>query len=113
MPYRHPNGPNPHHVIEAEILTPAADAAAKGKRGDGFTEVVDNARIRASRLLLEPGRSAELGAGGRGFVVVVKGGPSGSTELKPGAVEWHDGLKPVLLKNDGASTMELVEIQVK
>ena len=116
-PYVHriiPKGPNPHRVIEFELLgTSKADRAGPVMERTGFTTILDNARVLASRLILEPGHTSEIAPRGNTVMVVVKGGVAQSKELKAGDVEWHGEATRRLIKNDGPSPMELVEVEVK
>lgn len=115
-PYVHkitPNG-NAHHVIETEILSPppAEDRRSTAADRTGFTTLLDNHRVRASRLLLEPGQSSEIAPRGNTFIVVVKGGAA-PRALKPGDFEWHGEPGTRSIKNEGSTPIELVEVQVK
>lgn len=113
-PYIHKittKGPNPHHVIETELIGPrpsAAQVAAADRAG--ATIVLDNQRIRVSRMVVEPGRSAEIAPRPNVFVVVVKGGADG---LKPADVRWYGDAAARSIRNEGPSTLELVEVEVK
>jgi hypothetical protein len=95
---------NAHHVIEAEILAPPpADDRRIADERPGSTTLLDNARLRAVRLVVEPGKSVEVAPHGKTFVVA----------LKTARVEWYGepGARPI--RNDGPTAIELVEVQVK
>jgi hypothetical protein len=114
-PYIHkitPKG-NAHHVIEAEILSPRRKNDPRGPGADrpGATIVVDNYRLRAARLSVEPDKSASIAPNGNTFVVVVKGGQAKG--LRTGDVEWYGEPSARSVRNDGSSAVELVEIHVK
>jgi hypothetical protein len=113
-PYVHkitPKGPNSHHVIETELLGPRPSAAqvAPSDRA-GATIVLDNQRIRVARLVVEPGRSAEIAPRPNVFVVVVKGAAG---DLKPASVRWYGDAGARTIRNDGPLPLELVEVEVK
>jgi len=117
-PYVHkitPKGPNPHHVVEAELLGPrrAAERSAPAAARAGFEVVLDKPRIRASRVIVEPGQTAELATGPNSFVVVVKGGAAAPRDLKAGDVQWYGEPSRQSLRNNGSSRLELVEIEVR
>jgi hypothetical protein len=124
-PYVHritPKGPNPHRVIEFEILVPSGKSADAAERA-GYTMLMDNSRIRASRLALDPGQSSDQVAPRKNtLVVVVKGGVAlqqsneeapQTSELKPGDIQWHAAAGKRTLKNAGASQIDIVEVEVK
>ena len=112
-----PKGPNPHRVIEFDLLGEPGARGSEPPARAGFTTVVDNARVRALRLVLEPSQSAELTPRGNSLMVVVKGGAAsiGGTprELKPGEAEWNAEPTRRTLRNEGSSRLELVEVEVK
>ena len=126
-PYVHriaPKGPNPHRVIEIELLgTPGEDRSSESGERPGFTRILDNPRIRAFRLVLEPTQSTDLLApANRTVVVVVKGGAVSlkpapdavqPNEFKSGDVQWLGEVMRRSIKNDGPSRIEIVEVEVK
>lgn len=117
-PYVHkitPKGPNAHHVIEAELLAPppVAERSEPTAARTGYEVVLDKPRIRASRLIVEPGQTAELVTGRNSFVVVLKGGSAAPRDLKAGDVQWYGEPSRHSLRNNGPSRLELVEIEVK
>lgn len=116
-PYIHsitPKGPLPHHVIEMEILGGAsAEPDAEPSDRLGFTTIVDNSRIRAARLFVAPGQSADVLPRKNTLLVVVKGGTTQPKELKAGDFEWHSDAAPRSIRNDGPTPLELVEVVVK
>lgn len=117
-PYVHkitPKGPNPHHVVEAELLgpRPVAERPAPAGARAGFEVVLDKPRVRASRLIVEPGQTAELVTGPNTFVVVLKGGPAAPRDLKAGDVQWYGEASRQSLRNIGSSRLELIEVEVR
>ena len=126
-PYIHritPKGPNPHRVIEIELLgAPGTDRSGQSGERPGFTQILDNPRIRASRLVLEPAQSTDLLAHGKNTLfVVVKGGRiseqsaaqgAQSREFRVGEVRWHGEPTQQSLLNSGTSRIELVEVELK
>jgi hypothetical protein len=116
-PYVHkitPNG-NAHHVVEAELLSPppSGDRRAAVVERPGVSTVLDNHRLRATRVRLEPGKSADVAPYGNTFIVVIKGGAAQPKGLKTADVEWHGERGTRAIRNDGSTPIELVEIQVK
>ncbi|MEO7974817.1 MAG: hypothetical protein ABIU84_14645, partial [Thermoanaerobaculia bacterium] len=83
----------------------------------------DNERMRAWRLILEPGKSAPpIAQGGKGVRVVVRGGLL--TTMTPGVQDQKLALRAGdiavqttgttrSLKNSGTETIELVEMELR
>jgi quercetin dioxygenase-like cupin family protein len=86
-------------------------------------QILDNPRMRAWRLVLEPGQSAPaISQGDKGVRVVVRGGLL--TTMTPGSQDQSLALRPGdfaiqpagatrALKNGGTDTIELVEMELK
>ena len=111
-------GDTPFRVVDTEIHEGC------GRSGpfedDGRPLILENERVRVTRLLLEPGRSARL-APTCGMLVAVTGG---RLELRsPGAVEvvslapagfnWRDSFAAVEVANAGEAPFHGVDIVVK
>jgi len=117
-------GDAPFHNIVVELLKPAGDFAPGSRDGAaGYTQVLDNERVRAWRLVLEPG--AEVPAivqRAPGVRVVVDGGelvervpeqPDRGMWLRPGDFFWQDAGVTRAVHNTGTTRIEIVEIELK
>lgn len=117
------DGPLQIIVIEIRRATPLGNAISSREAAPQYVQIVDNARVRAWRLVLEPGQSVPaISQGGNGVRVIVRGGSL--TTMTPGladqtlAVEAGDfalqssGFTRAL-RNSGTETIELVEMELK
>ncbi len=108
-----------YHVTDTEILRdcggrPIPDDALAGP------VIVDNARVRVTRIELDPGASTKL-HGPCGMLVAVTPGlallatPGGAQELSLDAAgfAWRDHTAPMTLTNTGATRLHFVDILVK
>lgn len=118
-------GSTPFRNIFVEVL-PSAGAAPEGVPQDlvaGQTLVLENERVRVSRLVLAPGDSIEMHTHGlRSFGIAVSEGTIAvevagrklrRARIKPGDMQWHDGGTRHSLKNIGSAPYEAVEIELK
>ncbi len=89
----------------------------------GQTLVLENERVRISRLVLAPGQSIEMhthalqGLGvavseGR-IVIEVPGEKLRTVKFKPGDSQWYEGGTKHSLQNVGSAPFEAVEIELK
>ena len=109
--------------IAIEIRRPAPSGDAPSVRGDGYVQIFDNHRLRAWRVLLEPGQSAAaLTQRANGVRVVVRGGvlrtqrpgiADQTLALEPGNFAYQDAGETRTQHNAGKTTIELVEIELK
>jgi hypothetical protein len=112
-------GTDVYHVTDTEILKscrglPIPDDAAAGP------VLVDNARVRVTRIELEPGASTRL-HGPCGMLVAVTSGlallatPGGGQQLELAAAgfAWRDHAAPMTLTNIGSTRLHFVDILVK
>lgn len=114
-------GPSQFIVIELRRPRPRGDAASS--REGPYEQIVDNERLRAWRLILEPGATApSIVQGGDGVRVVVRGGllttttpdfPEQTLFLRPGEFAIQSDGSTRALRNSGTETIELVEIELK
>lgn len=114
-------GPSQFIVVELRRSRPRGDAASS--RGSPYVQIVDNERMRAWRLILEPGQSVPtISQGGNGVRVVVRGGwlttatadlPDQTLFLRPGDFAVQNSGSTRALRNSGTETIELVEIELK
>lgn len=108
-------------VIEIRRADPAGDAVSS--RAPHYEQIVDNARVRAWRLVLEPGQSAPMiSQGGDGVRIVVRGGlltttspgfPDQTLALQAGDFAVQGAGATRALRNSGTETIELVELELK
>jgi hypothetical protein len=90
---------------------------------EGYTQILDNERIRAWRVLLEPGEATEqITQTAPGLRVYVHGGVL--AEIVPGSADrgmapyvgdfiWQDALQTRVVKNTGTTLIEYVEFEIK
>ncbi len=110
-------------VVELRRSNPLGNAIPSRETASQYVQILDNPRIRAWRLMLEPGQSAPaISQGGKGIRVVVRGGllttmTSGLQDqvlaLRPGDFAVQPIGVPRALANRGTETIELVEIELK
>ena len=89
----------------------------------GYTQVLDNDRVRGWRLVLEPGQSAgSITQTAPGIRIVVEGGEL--AEAVPGVADramnpklgdflWQDPGTTRVVKNIGKARLELLEFELK
>ncbi len=116
-------GDAPFHNIVVELEFPEAGRFAAGTRGDGYTVILDNERVRVWRLALEPGQSAPaIKQTAPGVRVVVDGGeivesvpgkPDRAKAPRTGDFFWQDAGETRAVRNVGNTRIELVEIELK
>jgi hypothetical protein len=112
-------GTGVYHVTDTEVLKscrglPISDDAAAGP------VLVDNAKVRVTRIDLEPGASTRL-HGPCGMLVAVTPGlallatPGGAQQLELNAAgfAWRDHSAPMTLTNIGGTRVHFVDILVK
>jgi quercetin dioxygenase-like cupin family protein len=118
-------GETPFRNIFIEILPPAGapHGAAPQALVAGQTLVLENERVRISRLVLAPGQSAELHTHalrrlavavteGR-LAVEVPGEKAWTVEFKSGDFRWYEAGTTHALKNVGSTPFEAVDIELK
>ncbi|WP_332773405.1 hypothetical protein [Phenylobacterium sp.] len=110
-------------VVEMRRAQPLGDAVSSRDAAPQYVQVSDNPRMRAWRLVLEPGQSAPpVTQANKGVRIVVRGGVL--TTIVPGLQDQQLALRPGdfsiepagatrALKNSGAETIELVELELK
>ncbi|MBL8547501.1 MAG: hypothetical protein JNL81_13630 [Hyphomonadaceae bacterium] len=114
-------GPSQFIVVELRRPRPRGDAAST--REGPYVQIVDNERMRAWRLILEPGQSVPIiSQGGNGVRVVVRGGllttstpdlPDQTLFLRAGDFAVQNSGSTRALRNTGTEAIELVEIELK
>jgi quercetin dioxygenase-like cupin family protein len=110
-------------VIELRRARPAGTPVSSRESAPQYVQIVDNPRLRAWRLTLEPGQSVPaITQGSKGVQVVVRGGllttirassPDQVLFLRPGDYAIQPAGATRALKNAGTETIELVEMELK
>lgn len=118
-------GDTPFHNIVVELLKPAPYGFKPGTRDGvaGYTQVLDNERVRAWRLVLAPGAEApaitqaapgiRIVAAGGEIVEQIAGRPDRGIAPHAGEFFWQAGGVTRAVKNTGATRVELVEVELK
>jgi len=118
-------GDSPFHNIVVELTKPAPYGFTPGSRdgASGYTQVLDNERVRAWRLVLAPGAEAPaITQAAPGIRIVVAGGeiveriagrPDRGIAPHAGEFFWQDGGATRAVKNIGTTRVELVEAELK
>jgi hypothetical protein len=118
-------GPTPFHNISFIFKKAGADGKTVSDRGgvSGFTQIMDNARVRAWRVILEPGQSTgQITQSAPGLRVYVHGGVL--AEVIPGDADrgmapydgdliWKDAGETRSIKNTGTTRLEFIEFELK
>lgn len=118
-------GPTPFHNISFIMKKPGAAGNTVSDRSgaNGFTQVMDNARLRAWRVVLEPGQSTgQITQSAPGLRVYVHGGVL--AEAIPGNADrgmapydgdfiWKEAGETRVIKNTGTQRLEFVEFEFK
>lgn len=112
-------GDAPYRVTDTEILrgcggfSVAADAP-------GQSLIIDNERVRVTRIELQPGARIVLHASCGMLVAVSAGrlafesaGPSEHVDMGPAGFKWRDAALPIAVVNMGATPFHGVDILVK
>jgi hypothetical protein len=118
-------GPTLFHNVVITIMYPEPGRFTPGSRADGtgYTQILDNERVRAWRLVLEPGQSAAaITQSAPGIRVVIDGGEiaenvPGEAERgmapKTGEFFWQEPGVTRAVRNTGTSRIQLVEFELK
>jgi hypothetical protein len=117
-------GQTPFHNIVVALKKPGPEGLTAGTRDvPAYQQVVDNERLRAWRLILEPGQSVPaITQKSPGMRIVVDGGEI--VESAPGARDrnkavklgeffWQDGGETRAIRNVGTTRVQLVEFELK
>ncbi len=116
-------GEAPFHNLVVELQPTAPGRFTVSSRGEGYTQLVDNERVRVWRLVLEPGQTAPaITQSAPGVRIVVDGGEL--VELVPGQPErakaphsgeffWQDAGTTRAVRNIGTTRLDLVELELK
>jgi hypothetical protein len=118
-------GSTPFHNISFILKDRGAAAATASDRAGavGYTQIMDNARIRAWRVVLKPGETTgQVTQTAPGLRVYVRSGVL--AEIVPGAADrgmapyegdfiWQDAGQTRAVKNTGTTLVEFVEFELK
>jgi hypothetical protein len=118
-------GPTPFHNISFIFKKARPDGITVSDRTgvSGFTQIMDNPRVRAWRVILEPGQSTgQITQSAPGLRVYVHGGVL--AEVIPGNADrgmapydgdfiWKDVGETRSIKNTGTTRLEFVEFELK
>lgn len=101
-------GTSPLRIVDVEILS-TAPARAVDRADDlaGHEAVIDNARVRATRVTLDAGATMPAHGHPRGWLTVEVRGQA------PGAFVWHDAGSTEPPVTAGPEGLERVEIEIK
>ena len=109
----------PFHNLTIEVLEPVGVPPAPRTAGDS---ILENDRVRVTRLTLEPGSSVHRQAHpGPWLAVAVNSGSMsirdgdviGGAAVKPGWFRWFEPGRGTILGNNGHAKLEVVEIEWK
>ena len=118
-------GTTPFQNIVVALLYPEAGRFTPGSRANiaGYTQLLDNDRVRAWRLVLAPGQtSAAITQSAPGLRVVVDSGdlvesvpgqPDRGMHMRLGDFFWQDAGSTRAVRNSGTTTLNLVEFELK
>jgi hypothetical protein len=116
-------GTTPFHNVVVGLLKPQASGFTPGTRPEGYQQVVDSDRVRAWRLVLQPGQSVPaITQGAPGMRIVVDGGEisesvPGEAErgwgLRTGEFFWQEAGTTRAVRNIGTTPINIVEFELK
>lgn len=113
------------HNVVVELLQPHGYGFETGSRDGaaGYTQVLDNERVRAWRLVLAPDETAAaITQSAPGIRIVVRGGdiveriaerPDRGIAPRAGDFFWQNAGTTRTVRNIGTTTVELVEFEIK
>jgi hypothetical protein len=116
-------GDAPFHNIVVELEYPEPGRFTAGTRADRYSVVLDNERVRAWRLTLEPGEAAPaIRQTAPGLRVVIDGGelvesvpgkPDRAKAPRSGEFFWQDAGEMRAVRNVGTTPITLIELELK
>jgi hypothetical protein len=112
-----------HNIVIALADGSGGRFSPAAREGAGYTQLFDNERARAWRLVLEPGQTAAaISQNAPGLRIIVEGGeiaegtpgePDRGMALRLGDFYWQEGGVTRTVRNVGTSRIEVVEIELK
>jgi hypothetical protein len=118
-------GSTPFQNIVVALMYPEPGRFTPGSRANvaGYTQIMDNDRVRGWRLVLEPGQSAAaITQSAPGLRVVVDGGdlvesvpgqPDRAMHVRLGDYFWQDAGTTRAVRNNGTTQLNLIEFELK
>jgi hypothetical protein len=117
-------GQTPFHNVVVALMPSKGEKFVPAARDvPGYTQVLDNNRVRAWKLALEPGQaSGVISQKAPGLRIVVDGGeideivpgePDRGMMLRLGDFYWQEPGATRAIRNIGTTRIELVEIELK
>jgi len=113
------SGTTPYRVTDTEIHR-GCGGFAPVSDGEGQTLILENDRVRVTRLMLGPGERLALHipcgmlvSVTQGELVFESGGPQERVTTYPAGFKWRDAYQPVILINVGKTVFHGVDIVVK
>lgn len=118
-------GTTPFHNLSFILKHPGPDGFTPSLRAGvpGYTQILDNERVRGWRVALEPGQAAgEIRQQAPGLRIVIDGGIL--SEIVPGQADrgmslragdflWQDAGTTRAVRNTGTTRIELLEFELK
>lgn len=112
------------HYIDAEVIASPGLKSPPTLNGlPGHMLIFENEKVRAYRVILQPGQATGSHKHGLPFLSVsvsggdlaaeTQGGKRSQQKLRPGAFSWFDGPLTHSLKNAGTQTYEMVDLEWK
>lgn len=112
-------GTAPYRVTDTEILR-GCGGSGIAPGASGQPPIVENERVRVTRILLEPGARIALQPSCGMLVAVNAGqlafesaGPTERVDMGPAGFKWRDAALPIAVVNVGATPFHGVDILVK
>lgn len=112
-------GDTPYRVTDTEILRGCGGSSAAAD-ASGQPPIVENERVRVTRIQLEPGARVVLRPSCGMLVAVTAGqlafesaGPTERVDMGPAGFKWRDAALPIAVVNVGATPFHGVDILVK
>jgi metallo-beta-lactamase class B len=116
-------GSTPFQNISMIFNSPQPGGFTPSSRTGGYTQIIDNARVRGWRMALEPGQSsASVTQTAPGLRVILDGGeivesvpgqPDRGMNLKLGEFYWQDPGITRVIRNIGTTRLDLIEFELK
>jgi hypothetical protein len=118
-------GETPFHNVSFLFNYPEPGRFSPSSRADvsGYTQIMDNERVRGWRLVLEPGQTAGVFTqSAPGLRIVLDGGeiaelvpgqPDRGMNLRLGEFYWQDAGVARAVRNTGTTRLEVVEFELK
>lgn len=110
-------------IVGFEFLEPAPKGRRPSTRPPRYEQIIDNDRLRGWRVVLAPGEAApafvqtapgvRIVVEGGELVEAADGGNDQNMALQPGDFRWLDQGPSRAIRNNGETTIDLVEFELK